>query len=126
MVCRILTALVLVLGLSGCAYDGGFTDDYVGGGYGWYPSGPLYGYGVSYGSAHRYGNPFYSRSSCYVPYYCPPYLASGYSFYGRPYGFVGPDDRLKRERKLRKKELKRERKLQKKAFKQDRKLQKRR
>ena len=137
IVCRVSKALVLFFGLSGCAYDGGLTDDYVAGGYGWHPSaphnapmfnnkrelvgygwhpsGPLHGHGLSIERVYRYGNPFHGQSY-YYPRYFPPYPASGYLFFSHPYGFFDPDDRLKRDRKRQKKELKRERKIQKKRL----------
>ena len=146
MACRFIKALVLLFGLSGCAYDGGFTDAYFAGGYGWHPSaphnepllnnkrgfggygwhpsGPLHGHGFSIGRAYRYDNPFYSRYSYNYPRYFPPYPVSGYLFFSHPYGFFDPDDRLKREHRRQKKELKRERKIQKKTANQERKLQK--
>ena len=142
MVRRAITGFILLLGLSGCAYDGGFTDDYIAGygyqpryGFGW-PA-PNYGYAASYRSpSYRYGNPFYGRASYYDPFYCPPFLAVGngfgrtYGFYGRGYGrggygYVDPDGRVKRERKQQKKALKKERKVQRKVLKQERKVQKR-
>ena len=146
MVCRVSKALVLLFGLSGCAYDHGFTDDYVAGGYGWHPSAPhsepmfnnkhgsggyvwhpsypSHSRGFSIGRVYRYGNPFNSRYSYYYPRYGAPYPAPGYLFYSHPYGFRDPDDRLKREHRRQKKELKRERKIQKKTAAQERKLQK--
>ena len=138
MVYRVSKALVLLFGLSGCAYDGGFTDAYVASGYGWHPAaphnGPLLNNKRGFGGYRWHPSapctatappldaytvmavPFTAGPAYYYPRYFPPYPASGYLFFSHPYGFLDPDDRLKRDRKRQKKELKRERKIQKKRL----------
>ena len=81
MVRSLITALVLILGLSGCAYDGDYAGDYVGGYMGGYGGGyygtPYSYYGGGYGGGGYGYRPGYGR---------PSYYSRPYSYYGDGYG----------------------------------------